>query len=381
MDEALRRAERSGDSDRLWALRARTGADPFADGPVELPSAEPPGQLALSPGGRCLATLQADHLQVWDVAARAPRYSSRVSDDASVLARLDPTWVAWSDETGVHVWHPDLKAEERVLAAPADAGASALSSDGRWAGFACRDRVELQELGPTGHPTGERHVVLLEELDLDSHAYEAQLTRLTVVGSPQGPRFVAVGADTREEYCCSSEYHYHNRLRYGCLLFAGSPGAAWSIRESPDFLPETVEASLEAQGPARPLLTASGTVYLRGLLEGLDSSAGDDLSPDELAGRDGLETLAVHPAGELLLCNRKDELVLVRLGENGSPEGEIRQQYVDAFPGRAATFSPDGLHFAWSTEEGVSVTPLAFYDFDGFLPESLRPLAPQSDAV
>lgn len=371
MDEALRRAEREGEAGRLRALRERAGGELFAEGAVELPGLGQPDRLALSRGGRCLAALHADgQLQVWDVVRGVARYAREGVAASALLAQLDPSRVMWADAAGVHVWRPELESLERVHPAPEGSGGAALSGDGRWVGFGCADRVELHELDPQGVGTGERAVFPFgapEDFGQSEHEYQAELVSLAVVESPVGPRFAAFGAETREQYCCSSEHHTHYLLRYGCFLFAGSAEGCWSLRGSRgDAGLEEFEEALELVRGARALVEPEGRVFVSGgSMEGLSAASGpDDFDAGELEGSLNWETLALQPQGGLRLCNRNDELVLLRpsaeLGGSGPPE----ELFVAANAAGAAAFSPDGRHFAWCDGEGAWVASVELYVCD-----------------
>lgn len=355
MDEALRAAQRSGDHERLRALQARAGEDPFDQGPVNLGRIGG-ATLSLSPGGRYLASLDEDRdLELWDVARGELRHLERGFGAASLVVRLDPLQLLWAEPEGLFRWRLDHGDPERLLAAPPETQRAALSGDGRWVGFVVgSERVELHELGHEGEATGVCRRAPLEQRSMNEHDYEAHLTELWVQSEPGGGvRFAATGAETAEEHCCSSEVHDHWRLRYAPVLFTGHDTTSRRLADYGGFYSEELEPLLEELSAA-PAVLDGGAVHWRGeVVEEADEELDDE--PPEHAFR----PLAAHPSEPWVLCNRDDMLQL-----RSNAEAEPRWEYVDAYPAQTATFSPDGRHLAWISVEGTFVAPLSWFGLD-----------------
>ncbi|MEZ6184021.1 MAG: hypothetical protein R3F62_03305 [Planctomycetota bacterium] len=395
MDEVLRRALRDGHPERTRALRERAGDDPFAKGPVTLPTVELPLALALAEGGGALALVDPrGTLELWDVASTqvSARHEGVVHPRS--LALREDGWVAWIDDAGLHGGWLTAEAPPRLLHELGEQEC-ALSADARWLGSLSPRGVELEELGPAGAPNGR---ALSASLDLlGEHAfvagddYAVELVRLGLCATPEGPCFAALGVESRDEYCCSSEWHTHFRHRHGLVLLVGTPAGCWTLRQEPDWLSEEA-GELLVEARARPPLVgaACAAVSQRARVVGLTPAevaaraglrrgAGGD-PPHCFAGTffsdEGLELnqawtlLALDPGGELLLAAHEQTLIALPLR---GPEGKLLTPDPLA-PRRLGpvsgpvVFSPSGEHVAWTTPGGVVVRPTA----------GLRALAPGS---
>lgn len=359
MDDRLRRARRAGDLELAAALAARAGG--VSEGLHTLPGAGA-GVRALVPsaGGALLATLSPAGAQVYDVAGGGLLYASPGA--TAVASDPSPLRVLTIDEGQLRCWTP-AEGERTLLERPGAPGA--LSADARWVAFVEGRGVELWPLDEAG-ALGAPQRLELDRLgeQLSENDYDAELARVLLAPGEAAPTLVALGAETRDEYCCSSEWHTHYRSLAGALLFVAGAWGSHTLREDGDFLSEELAEAVDLAAPL--LVGETGLLYADEGLFGLGPA--EHARRAESAAQRWFSSFSNEslelPPGRLLALAPRGSRALVLRGELGELAlVETRDEQGDLLPwedwrtlrsdltyqeaGGPAAFSACGQAVAW----------------------------------
>ncbi len=327
-----------------------------------LPSTAGTVDLALSPDGRMLATVDNMGATLWHLERREPVGPRLLAERLSVNAGAfspDGKRLALAGSPGIELWDVETQQRLEVLKTSDDGNAAvAFSPDGRYLLAAGSDGLVLWELGRPGRL---EHWIATNAREIWNVAY-----------SPDGAT-VALG--TKEGLMLWDRQRGERRGQYmqaslipvgnvdfspdGELLASvGDDGVSlWSVREQ-RRLGELIGGTIEADGLHKPwkvafsvdgrtlVLAAGGRVYRRDL-----QSRAPVGTPIPYSTTESVGDLAISPDGSKLAVSGADGVLLWDMRPN-APVGARRDAGKTV---TAMAFSPDSGRLAVAVNEGVQL--------------------------